>query len=510
MSNKILCLGTNSELTDSMSTEVSAQYLSKNCGLIDRNNLDVSVVDGVYHTSLADLSVGEILSLAKRFDLIVMLDQHRKEWSHWKLLQTTYKTMIDLESQGHATQFRNNKNVISFERMKSLVADNKSWCIYPWINLVTRDDRESNGIPLCARSPTMISSECSIDAWNNSTQRKEIQQSMLEGKLLPEHCNFCYDYERRGIESYREYESLDWCNQLGIESFSDLSKISSPKYYEIHWSNKCNLKCRSCGPSRSSAIVEEFKKHNVVMPFLDIVPVSHPPIDIVDIDSLDITSRVYISGGEPVIMPETLEFMKKCIQSDHTDFELTMSTNGVKFPQAFINASQHFANLNLSFSLDGYKEINDYWRSGSRWSSIVANMHLAQSMGHSVTVNTVPGIYNVTNLHLLLEWLDQEFPLTVVYMQINHVEIQSAYNHPDRDAVIASMERCQKTKIYWSDGKSCRSAIDSILDYYKNNHKFSVDDLRGFFEYNDRLDEIRGVKLGDFIPELEACRKLLG
>ncbi len=415
--------------------------------------------------------------------------------------------MVDLESQGVDTQFRDNKNVISLEKMQKMVKENTSWCIYPWINLVAR---EGGGINLCARSSTQLSDKCSVESWVDSPVRKEIQQVMLEGKRIPEHCSVCYDYEQKGIESYRQYESLDWCNQLGVESFQDLDKITSPTYYEIHWSNKCNLKCRGCVPARSSAIELEFKKHGVTIP--GAVPVSdrYPSIEVIDIPNLKRTSRVYVSGGEPAIMPETLEFMQKCIDSDRTDFELTMSTNGVKFPEKFLELGRQFSNFNLSFSLDGYSVINDYWRSGSKWDSIVANMHLARAMGINVTVNTVPGIYNVTNLHLLLEWIDREFPLTAVYMQINHLGVQSAYNHPDREAVVASMKKCQQTKSYWSDGKSCRSTIDSILEYYKNNHKFSLDDLREFFQFNDRLDEIRGVKLGDCIPELEACRKLLG
>lgn len=506
MLDKILCLGNNSEATDHLCSDMASRSSITNHGLIDRNNLDLNINSGIYHTSLADLSPGEILKLSGKFTKIVMLDQPRQEWSHWKLLQTTYKTMINLESSGHDTYFRENANIKTLEKMQKMVANNTTWCIYPWINLVTKDD---SGMYLCARSSTRISEDCSIQSWSDSLARKAIQKSMLRGDRLPTHCKTCYDYENKGIESYRQYESLEWCNQLGIEDFSDLDKITKPKYYEIFWSNKCNLKCRGCCPSRSSAIETEFKKHGVIGPLHDIVPDKFSSIDIVDILGLDKASRVYVTGGEPAIMPETLEFMDRCIKNNRVDFELTMSTNGVKFPRAFLDASRHFPNFNLSFSLDGYREVNDYWRSGAKWDSIVDNMHLAKSMGHNVTINTVPGIYNVTNLHRLLEWLDREFPMTAIYMQINHVGIQSAYNHPNRNAVINSMKRCQQTSVYWSNGKSCRSAIDSILEYYEKNHAFSRDDLRAFFKFNDRLDEIRRVRLGDCIPELEACRSFL-
>lgn len=508
MYKKILCVGTNSEKSDSMATDIAQQYQLINRGLIFEKVESIES-DGVYHTSLADISSGDVISISSLFDLVIMLDQPRSDWSHWKLLQSTYKIMIELERQGVNVSFKENNNVKRLQQIENMVVENKSWCIYPWINVVAISDQGQN---LCARSQTLVTDSVSIDAWKQSEIRHSIQQSMLKGELNPSHCETCYFYESNGIESYRQYESRDWCNQLDIASFDDLDKIQNPKYYEVHWSNKCNLKCRGCVPERSSAIEVEFGKYKI-RPYhgrhYDEPPKKYPSVDIIDVDTLDRTSRVYVSGGEPVIMPETIEFMKRCIHARKTDFELTMSTNGVKFPEEFIELSREFTNLNFSFSLDGYREINDYWRSGAQWDKIVNNMFLVKSLGHKISINTVPGIYNVTNMHLLLEWIDATFPGTALYMQINYLGPQAAFNHPDKDAVIKSMERCQHTNVYWSDGKSCRTAIDSILYHYQHNHSVNTDDLREFFRYNDKLDQIRRVSLKDFIPELDACRILL-
>lgn len=499
----ILCIGSNNVETDHFATDMANLYNTINRGLL-LSQTDIEI-PGVYHTSVVDISPGEIILKSDKFDLVVMLDQPRSSWSHWKIFQTTYKVMVELEQAGKNVIFRNNKNIKSLEKIEKLVTTNKSWCVYPWINLVSRDD----GIKLCARSPTMLTDKFSIDEWKNSKTRKDIQQKMLSDQKIPESCSICYQYENLGIESYRQFESREWLNYLNIDSVEELAKIESPKYYEIHWSNRCNLKCRGCDPTRSSAIEQEFKKYKIIVPLSNLVPTKYPGIDIVDIPTLEKNSRVYVTGGEPLIMPETLEFMNECIKQNRTDFEFTMSTNGVKIPKKFRELSQHFSNLNFSFSIDGFEKINDYWRSGSKWNSIVDNMHDMQSLGHSITINTVPGIYNVTNLHLLFEWLDQEFPLTSIYLQINHNSFQSAYNFPDAKLVIDSMERCRKTKVYWSDGKSCRSGIDSIYDHYNQNPTFDAELLEEFFKFNDQLDLIRGVSLRDYIPELDACRRYL-
>jgi sulfatase maturation enzyme AslB (radical SAM superfamily) len=319
----------------------------------------------------------------------------------------------------------------------------------------------------------------------------------------------CYAYEDRGIESYRQFETMDWVVQLNLQTVEDLSKIKRPHFYEVHTGNHCNIKCRGCQPSASAPIGVEFKKFNIVPPG----PISWTPqassVDRIDIDNLDKTTTVYFQGGEPTIMPEVLDFMKKCVAKNRTDFNLTMCTNGVKISQEFLDVVGNFPNTNFSFSIDGYDKINDYWRSGSNWQKVIANAHMIQSLGHSVSINTVPGIYNVTNLHLLFEFLDREFPFTAIYLQINYLPWQSAFNHPLKELVVESMQKCMQTSIYHCNGKSCKSAIDSIYNHYSNNPVCDIKSLQDFFAFNDQLDRARGTKLADFIPELEAARSYI-
>ena len=109
----------------------------------------------------------------------------------------------------------------------------------------------------------------------------------------------------------------------------------------------------------------------------------------------------------------------------------------------------------------------------------------------------------------MFEFLDKEFPHCGSYLQINHVGFQSAYNYPNAKAVVESMEKCKKTKTYYGDGKSTRTSIDSLCDYYSNNPVCDLISLKKFFEYNDKIDQARNVKLIDYIPELDACRSYI-
>ena len=503
--DKVLFLGNNDESTDQQVSILAKEHDTVNYGLII-DSVFVPDQPGLYHTTVVDLPWGNLISLASNFDLIVMLDQPQAQWSHWKCMQATFKLMVKLEQMGYNTVFRDNKNIKKILYWSNLVyKENKSFCIYPWINFSDIGNR----LTLCSRDTTGITDKNNFKNWKTDPDYTTVRNKMIQGESLTKNCKTCYDYESRGLESYRQFETLDWVVQLELENTEDLSKIDKPHFYEIHTGNHCNIKCRGCSPSRSSPIEKEFKKYKIQAPFAIQWDPNPASSDVIDIDTLDKNTTVYFQGGEPTIMPEVLNFMKSCIEKNKTDFFLTLCTNGVKISDEFLETISHFSNTSFSFSLDGYGKINDYWRTGSNWNRVIANAHMLQDRGHSISINTVPGIYNVTNLHLLFEFLDREFPLTSIYLQLNYLPAQSAYNHPLKDLVCESMRKCMQTSIYHSNGKSCKSGIDSIYHHYNNNPVCDFKNLKDFFAFNDQLDQVRGTKLADFIPELEAARSYI-
>ena len=503
---KVLFLGNNDEATDQMVAVFANQVETVNYGLVNDPHF-VPENTGYYHTSVVDIPWGELLKVAQKFDTVVMLDQPQSQWSHWKCFQATFKLMQKLQESGKHTVFRENNNVKKLEYWSNLVFnENKSFCIYPWINY----HQKGKNLHLCSRSEPVVTTIDKIQSWATDPDYSSIRNRMLQGEQLPEHCAVCYNqYEQKGIESYRQFETLDWVAKLDLDSIDDLYNIQHPHFYEVHTGNQCNIKCRGCQPAFSAPIGREIKKFNITTPAPVSWRVNAANLDRIDIETLDKKTSVYFQGGEPTIMPEVLNFLKKCIARNKTDFFLTMCTNGVKISQEFLQVVSNFSDTNFSFSIDGYDKVNDYWRSGSKWHKVIDNLKLLQSQGHSISINTVPGIYNVTNLHQLFEFLDREFPFTAVYMQLNYLPWQSSFNHPLKDLVIESMSRCMQTSIYHSNGKSCKSSIDSIYAYYSNNPECNLKDLKDFFNYNDQLDRARGTRLADYIPELELARNYI-
>jgi hypothetical protein len=503
MQKKVLVLGTNDYTTDNATSLLASKHKSVNHGIVSDSE-SVPRDLGFYHSTILDLNSGQLINLSRHFDLVIMLDQPQSAWSHWKPLLSTYKVMCEIENLGIPTEFRNNKNIQGFESFSKLVIENKSFCIYPWIQFNDKKGCAS----LCARSTGYpIKQTNEIADWKNDPEFSDIRTKMLAGEKLP-NCHVCYDYEDKGIESYRQFETKDWIGKLGIHTVEQLHEIDKPYFYELELNNICNVMCRSCSPAYSHLIAKEAIDNNIIASS-ESVKRYYSNIDIVNIKTLCEKSRVYLQGGEPTIMPEVLAFLHRCIEQNKTDFDLTMCTNGQHLSKSFINAINQFSNVNFSISLDGYGPVNNYWRHGTDWDIVIANAKFLQSLGHNISINTVPGIYNVSNLHLLFEFLEREFPHCGIYLQINNNDYQSAYNFPIPELVVTSMERCKRTSVYYSDGKSNKTCIDSLHEYYSKNPQCNLTQLKKFFDRNDELDKIRGVYLRDYVPELDGCRELL-
>lgn len=499
---KNLYLGNNSQDTDNLVSALANAQGTNNQGLITNENFEPTEF-GFYHTTLVDLPAGAIVNLSRKFDQVIMLDQPREQWSHWKLLISTHRLMKVLDTQGICVVYKDNLNIQTDVVFSEFLENNKSFCIYPWIEKIER----GGNLVLCARSTKPVKPLANLVNWQTDSDYAKIREAMLRGEQLPEHCQVCYNHEAKNIESYRTFETREWVSKLNINSINDLDNINQPYYYEVRLNNKCNLACRGCQPSYSSRIEEEFKKFNIIDPKPD--RAIYSSLNIIDKETLGPDVRVYLTGGEPTVMVPVYQFMQQCIDLGKTDFDFTIGTNAAVISDKFLNLADHFTNMNFSVSLDGYGKVNDYWRWGSEWDQVIANTKELQRRGHTISINCVPGIYNVTNLHLLLEFLDQELPMAGIYLQINYNSSQSAFIHPNSKLVVKSMEKCKQTKFYYTDGKSMKTTIDSLYNYYSTNPEINITALREFFKFNDQLDSIRNVRLADYIPELEECRKYI-
>jgi hypothetical protein len=75
--NKILCIGNNTKETNSLAKTLAIPLALEYRGLIDNVNIDP--ITGVYHTSIEDLSIDNIIKIINKFDQVQVFVQANSE-----------------------------------------------------------------------------------------------------------------------------------------------------------------------------------------------------------------------------------------------------------------------------------------------------------------------------------------------------------------------------------------------------------------------------------------------
>jgi pyruvate-formate lyase-activating enzyme len=495
MSQKILCLGNNTEDTDKR-TRSHGDSAGLIChGLLSELERPLISTDyalpGYYHSSVYDIEFGKLVRLMDEFDEVVVLDQPVEEWNHpdgfYRTMQIVTKTITPVRFVDESVRQ-------TFVFFSSLVESNKSFCIFPFIEMLVNYDHTT----VCCRSSRPITKLSELRDFRTDPGYRAIRKKMLAGELIPEHCSVCYRLESQGIISARQQETVEWAQRLGLENLKDLDTIEKPAYYEVRASNKCNLLCRMCNPESSHLIEREYRK-------IDLIPKTkitrqkyQTGFDIVDFDQ---ASKIYVAGGEPTVMKEFYGFLRQCIEQKRTDVELLINTNGTNINATLLSLLPHFQNLQFIFSIDGYDRLNHYIRWPSQWNHVIDNWKELRSRGHKVHVNTTVSVYNIVSLYQLYEFIDRNFPNTLVHC--NTAENLSPYLFPDRDLALESLSKIQKTDCYHNDPLFA-SSIDGYFKHFQDSH--TPQDLSDFFQFNDSLDLSRSVCLADYVPDLDAYR----
>lgn len=495
---RVLVLGNETEDTDKKVSILSRINKTSNHGLLNSTESELEDT-GYYHTTVSDLSPSEIVKISNKFDNILFLDQHKDTYPHYKTFVTTLRLIYDLENAGVKVIYKNNRNAQSFVKWRTFLTENKSFCFYPFLSLVDN----INSTTICPKNLLPITTLDQITDWKTNPDYLKIRNDMIAGVKIPERCSDCYDREAEGQESTRQYETLEWTQRLDLESPEDFLKFDDPLFYEIRPSNKCNIMCRTCDDGHSHLIQKEWKTIGIPLQKWSF---SDTPFDKINFNTLQ---RIYVGGGEPTIISEFYQFLSNCIAAGNTDFELNIGTNGMFFSEKLLSLLDNFTNVCFSFSYDGYKKVNDYIRWKSNFDTIVENGRIVRERGHRVGLQSVFSMYSITRMHEVFEFYDQEYPESGLLVQVaaGQNDIYMPFNHPRPDLVVESMLKCQQTKIYYMNGRSIKSMVDLILDYYSNpTYQCNIEKLKEFYEFNDKLDQARGSRLADYIPELEEAR----
>lgn len=275
-------------------------------------------------------------------------------------------------------------------------------------------DKDGTMLPCCAytRQPNEnFSSVDNIVHWWTD-ELKDIRKN-LSTSIPHAGCTNCYEQEANPhILSLRQYTNINYTKQLpSFDEYyqGDLNQIDS---LEIRLSNYCNLRCLMCGPYASSSIAQELAEHrNEFSQFgfgLNSTTVRWWDGIESNTDFLKVlgnVSSVHFSGGEPLIVPEIIT-MLSALDTDKLKL-LHITTNLTKLNPKLLEVLKKFRQIDITVSLEGCREHNDYIRYGSSWAEIDQNLQILLSMPNvKITVNHVLQHTSVFALPNLIDYCE--------------------------------------------------------------------------------------------------------
>lgn len=398
----------------------------------------------------------------------------------------------------------------------------KNFCILPWLHFHAWPD--SKVFPCCmadsSKPLTNLTEHDTLLDMMNSEKFKELRLNMLND-IPSDICKRCYDVELFGTWSLRQSQNtvrgianLDQVNATNDDGSIDKFEL---KYMDIRFSNICNMKCRSCGPSCSSQWASEYRERygeaRLKSRFgLEKIVVSNNDDGsfweklkphLLDVD------EVYFAGGEALITPEHYKILDYWLEHNKTDVRITYTTNFSQLNyknKDILKYWRKFQFVEIYASLDASGPLAEFMRKGTDWNQVEENARMIIKEVPHIRFELTPTI-SIWNLH--------QFP------HFHKDWIEKGFLHKDREIrlniltnpwycsilILPQFYRDRMASMYddvfrdLSYSESIRNAYKTVLNTLKSGEE-NKDGIKQFFSFNDELDEVRKEKLFDALPEL--------
>ncbi len=399
-------------------------------------------------------------------------------------------------------------------KQKELLIDSETFCILPWMHLHAFPD--GRAYPCCfAMDPYPVGdlNKQSMAEVFNGAPMKQLRSNMLQNKKSKQ-CGKCYDQEKSGFFSLRlssnkhHGHNIEMVDPTKLEGEADFVI----KYWDIRFSNLCNMACRSCGTWFSSNWYEDHKKiHNNDPGHPKVMKVGRSANDIWDqlLEQFEHVEQFYFAGGEPLIMEEHYRILKELDKRKMYHVRLIYNTNfsRLKFKDMdVLELWNKFDSVSIGASLDAEGKRGELMRKGTVWEQTVANrkrmMEVCPQVDFYISATVgLPNALHVCDFHR--SWADQGLikPQDFNFNLLQWPKWQRIDLLPMEYK--KQIEEKYNEQIKWLKGKDpltratigYESAIKWMYDKDMSKH------IELFFELTKKYDKVRQEKFTDVFPE---------
>jgi radical SAM protein with 4Fe4S-binding SPASM domain len=415
------------------------------------------------------------------------------------------------------------KNIVLDQREEFLLKDSKTFCIYPWIHLHAYPTGEA--YPCChAEMGVGQVGNCRENTlkeiWNSPKQR-QLRQDMLTETKNPA-CQRCYEQEESGFFSGRRSANKHHGHHVGrvltTEPTGHVNHFGMT-YWDIRFSNLCNLSCRSCGHIFSSSWYQDqaqlagsaWTLNNSALNIAgrnkdDMWSQLQPHLDYVE--------QIYFAGGEPLMMEEHYNILDELERRGRFDVRLIYNTN---FTQTKLKDREvfdywrKFESVAVGASLDAMGPRAEYIRRGTDWHTVERNRRAMLEQCPNVDFYISPTLSILNALHLPdfhRDWVNKGL-LKAQDLNVNILQ-DPAYLRID----IATPEYKQQIEekyqehLLWLRNRDqlnrATVGFESAINFLKATDNRQL--LPKFWVKTQELDRIRKENVLETIPELKALK----
>ena len=401
------------------------------------------------------------------------------------------------------------------EREEFLLKDSKTFCIYPWIHLHAYPTGEA--YPCCHAEmayPVGNTRFKTLEDIYRDAPMRELRKDMLNERFNPV-CNRCYEQEESGFFSGRK--SANKHHGHHVKRIDDDKFQMS--YWDIRFSNLCNLSCRSCGHIFSSSWYQDqaqlaggdWKDRNRALNYA-----GRTETDMWEqlVPHLDYVEQIYFAGGEPLMMAEHYNILDELERRGRFDVRLIYNTNFTHVQlkdRTVFDYWKKFDSVAVGASLDAMGPRAEYIRKGSNWNTVERNRMQMLETCPDVDFYISPTLSIMNALHLPKfhrEWVKKGYikpqDLNVNILQDPaHLRIDIAptkykrviqADYEDHLDWLRPQDPLQRATVGFESAINFMTATDNS------------DLLTKFWSKTKELDDLRRENIFDVLPELRALQ----
>jgi len=331
----------------------------------------------------------------------------------------------------------------------------------------------------------------------------KVQREFLSG-TRPDGCNWCWNAESTGSESFRQLSNrtLDHLLDKSLINIRQQCEEQTSEIvsYKIETGNLCNATCVTCGSRFSSAWGalerkngrESFPQRRVTVDNTG-MRFDKKTFDHDEFFSINYKTARFINflGGETTLEKANFEILQHLIDAGNTNCNISFTTHGnfnLSAEQKSIISK--FPNLQFNFSIDGMEKVFQYLRYPLSWEKCLTNLQYCKDNNIGFSASTVLSNLSILYIDDLVNWFNENQILYHINFAVNH-QVEQKNN------LFSCNTLSSRVKSLIRD----RNPSDFVKNALSRHNQADEDRYQLFLQDIAEKDQWKGISINDYLPE---------